>query len=46
VGALFLGELCADMEEAGKGGQVEILTALWPRFETEMAAVDEYLSSW
>ena len=45
VGALALGELCADMEQAGKAGQVEALTALLSRFEAEMAAVDEYLGS-
>jgi CheY-like chemotaxis protein/HPt (histidine-containing phosphotransfer) domain-containing protein len=45
VGALALGELCVEIEQAGKAGQVEALTALLPRFETEMAAVDEYLGS-
>nr|MDP2192079.1 ATP-binding protein [Rhodoferax sp.] len=45
VGALVLGELCDEMEQAGKTGQVEALTALLPRFEAEMAAVDEYLGS-
>jgi len=43
VGALALGELCAGMEQAGKAGQVEALTALLSRLEAEMAAVDEYL---
>jgi len=45
VGALALAELCDEMEQAGKAGQVEALTALLPRFEAEMAAVDEYLGS-
>ncbi|MHB9102267.1 MAG: PAS domain S-box protein, partial [Sulfuricella sp.] len=45
VGALALGELCAGIEQAGKAGQVEALTALLSRFEAEMAAVDEYLGS-
>jgi CheY-like chemotaxis protein/HPt (histidine-containing phosphotransfer) domain-containing protein len=45
VGALALGELCAEMEQAGKAGQVEVLTALLPRFEAEMAAVDAYLDT-
>ncbi|TAN70407.1 MAG: PAS domain S-box protein [Methylobacter sp.] len=45
VGALALGELCADMEQVGKAGQVEALTALLSRFETEMAVVNEYLNS-
>ncbi len=43
MGALALGDLCAEMEQAGKSGQVEALTALLPRFVAEMAAVDEYL---
>jgi PAS domain S-box-containing protein len=45
VGALALGELCAGMEQAGKAGMFEALTVLLPRFEAEMAAVDEYLGS-
>jgi len=45
VGALALGELCDAMEQAGKAGQVEALTVLLPRFEAEMAAVDDYLGS-
>ena len=45
VGALALGELCDAMEQAGKTGQVEALTVLLPRFEAEMAAVNEYLGS-
>jgi len=45
VGALVLGELCVEIEQAGKAGQVDALTALLPRFEAEMAAVDEYLGS-
>jgi signal transduction histidine kinase/DNA-binding response OmpR family regulator len=43
MGALALGELCAAMEQAGKSGQIETLSALLPRFEAEIAAVDEYL---
>ncbi len=43
VGALALGELCAEMEQAGKTGQLEALIARLPRFEAEMVAVDEYL---
>jgi PAS domain S-box-containing protein len=42
VGALALGELCAEIEQAG---QVEAWTALLSRFESEMVAVDEYLGS-
>jgi two-component system sensor histidine kinase/response regulator len=45
VGALALGELCEAMEQAGNTGQVEALTVLLPRFEAEMAAVDDYLGS-
>ena len=45
VGALALGELCGQMEQAGKTGKVEALAVLLPSFEAEMAAVDKYLSS-
>jgi CheY-like chemotaxis protein/HPt (histidine-containing phosphotransfer) domain-containing protein len=45
VGALALGELCAAIEQAGKAGRVEALTALLLRFEAELAIVDEYLES-
>ncbi|MDO9100920.1 MAG: ATP-binding protein [Candidatus Nitrotoga sp.] len=45
VGALALGELCAEMEQAGKAGDTEALAVLLPRFEAEMAVVDEYLGS-
>lgn len=45
VGALGLGELCAEIEQVGKAGQIEPLAALLPRFVVEMAAVDDYLDS-
>jgi two-component system sensor histidine kinase/response regulator len=45
VGALALGALCAEMEQAGKAGQIEVLDALLSRFELEMVAVDEYLDA-
>jgi PAS domain S-box-containing protein len=45
VGALALGDLCDEMEQAGKADQVKTLTALLPRFEAEMAAVNEYLGT-
>ena len=45
VGALALGELCAEMEQAGKAGQIETLAVALPRFETEMTAVEQYLDS-
>ena len=43
VGARELGELCAKIERAGQAGQIEVMDALVPRFEVEMAAVSEYL---
>ena len=45
VGALALGEICAEMEQAGKAGQVQALTALLSRFEAEMAVVNAYLDT-
>ncbi len=45
VGALALGELCAQMEAAGQASQLDALADLWPRFEAEIAAVDECLGS-
>ena len=45
VGALLLGELCAEMEQAGDAGQAEALTSLLPRFVAELAVVDECLSA-
>jgi two-component system sensor histidine kinase/response regulator len=45
VGALALGELCAEMEQAGKAGDTEALALLLPRFEAEMVVVDKYLGS-
>ncbi len=46
VGALALGELCAQLEQAGGAGQIETMTTLWPGFETEMAAVNQALEAW
>ena len=45
VGALVLGELCAEMETAGKAGSTETLTALLPMFEQELDAVNTFLDS-
>jgi CheY-like chemotaxis protein/HPt (histidine-containing phosphotransfer) domain-containing protein len=45
VGALALGELCAELERAGRTGGAPALAELWPRFEAEMAAVEAYLRS-
>ena len=46
VGALALGELCAAMEQAGKGGDSEALTALLPVFEQELASVEHFLEGY
>ncbi|MEO7559215.1 MAG: response regulator, partial [Nitrosospira sp.] len=43
VGALVLGDLCAEMEAAGKAGDIEAVKALLPRFESELAVVDKYI---
>ncbi|MHB8166822.1 MAG: response regulator, partial [Sulfuricella sp.] len=43
VGALVLGELCAGMEQAGKGSDAEALAVLLPRFEQELASVEDFL---
>ena len=45
MGALALGELCAQLEAAGQAGRLDTITHLWPRFEAEMAAVDTFLDS-
>jgi two-component system sensor histidine kinase/response regulator len=45
VGALTLGDLCAGMEEAGSANQTAELATLFLPFETEMAALDNYLGS-
>ena len=45
VGARALGELCAEMEQAGKAGDIQALNALLPRFELELTAVDNYIDS-
>jgi len=46
VGALALGELCAEMELAGKAGDTEALAALLPRFEQELAGVEGFLAEY
>ena len=43
VGALALGELCAAMEQAGKAGDMAALAMLLPRFEQELASVEDFL---
>jgi two-component system sensor histidine kinase/response regulator len=45
VGALKLGDLCSDIEIAGHAGDLAVVVALLPGFETEIRAVDEYLSN-
>ena len=45
VGALKLGDLCAEMEQAGKAGENETLAALLPRFEQELIAAEGCLDS-
>ncbi len=45
VGALALGELCAQLEAAGQACRLETIAQLWPRFEAEMQAVDEALAA-
>ncbi|OZA27370.1 MAG: hypothetical protein B7X93_09200 [Hydrogenophilales bacterium 17-61-9] len=45
VGALALGELCAEIEDVGKAGRTESLAALLPLFEQELDAVSAYIGS-
>jgi PAS domain S-box-containing protein len=45
IGALKLGDVCADIERAGKTRRIEVLSDLLPRFEMEMTAVEGYLDS-
>jgi len=45
VGALKLGDLCSDIEIAGHAGDLALVVALLPGFETEIRTVDEYLSN-
>ncbi|MEO5697991.1 MAG: PAS domain S-box protein [Burkholderiaceae bacterium] len=43
VGAIPLGDICEQLEAAGRAGRAETFTGLWCRFETELAAVDVIL---
>jgi len=45
VGALALGELCAEMEQAGKAADADGLALLLPKFEQELSAVKQYIES-
>ncbi|MDP1652537.1 MAG: Hpt domain-containing protein, partial [Rhodocyclaceae bacterium] len=44
VGALALGEICAEIEAAGKAGQSAALAEPMLRFAAEMARVDDALA--
>ena len=44
VGASALGELCAQIETAGKAGNIDALAALLPMFEQELDAVNAFLN--
>ena len=46
VGALALGELCAEMEKSGKAGDSEALTMLLSKFEQELASVEGYIEGY
>ena len=46
VGALALGELCAEMEKAGKDGDTDALAVLLPRFEQELANVERFFDEY
>ena len=46
VGALALGELCAEMEQAGKAGDMAALAVLLPRFEQELVNVEGFLEGY
>ena len=45
VGALALGELCAELEVAGQAGRLDSLATLIPLFEDEFAAVIVFIDS-
>ena len=45
IGALALGELCADMEQAGKKNDTEVLTVLLPLFDAQLVNVKNYLDT-
>ncbi len=46
VGALRLGDLCKQLEMAGKSGDQATLTTLLPQFEREWSMVEKHLISW
>ena len=45
VGALKLGELCAEMEQAGKANDQKTLDSLLPQFDAEFKQVEDYLET-
>jgi PAS domain S-box-containing protein len=45
VGALALGELCAEMEQAGKKNDAEALAVLLPQFDAQMISVESCLDT-
>ncbi len=45
IGALSLGNLCAEMEQAGRAGDAAMLDKLLPRFLAEVAAVQVHLEA-
>lgn len=44
VGAMALGDLCADMEQVGGAGQIDALAMAFEHFKREMAATDRHLA--
>ncbi len=44
VGAMALGDLCADMEQVGAAGQIDALALAFEHFKLEMSAVDRHLA--
>ncbi|MES2952264.1 MAG: MASE4 domain-containing protein [Pseudomonadota bacterium] len=44
VGAMVLGDLCADMEQVGGAGQLDALAMAFEQFKIEMSAVDSHLA--
>ena len=45
IGAFALGELCAEMEQAGKKNDTEALTVLLPLFDAQLVSVKNYLDT-
>ncbi|WP_292995759.1 ATP-binding protein [Nitrosomonas sp.] len=45
IGALALGELCAEMEQAGKKNDAETLAVLLPSFDAQLMSVKTYLDA-